>query len=113
MNVSGKSSGDSKESSPDVSLPPVPPASGFSVGKQMKPPSTTDTQTTGKKMGKDKSHKPRIKPNRMKVISDMPSEDKLAAIKYKKKVSFVAVIFLVNYKKIIIVTSYCFIFFFS
>ena len=34
----------------------------------------------------DRSHKPRIRPNRMKVCGPAPTEEHLAAIKHKKKV---------------------------
>ena len=58
--------------------------------KTSAPGATADTATNvnTKRGHKDESHqkKPRIKPNRMKVVCDMPSLKKLAQIKYTKKV---------------------------
>ena len=75
----------------DTIAPPLPPSSGYTVGKMM--PSVGVTQspemTNQKKPGRDgnKSHKPRIRPNRMKVMgTDMPTEEQLLEVKRKKKV---------------------------
>ena len=68
----------------ETTTAPLPPSSGYTVGKKM-PPVVVSSEPTNQKKD-NKTHKPRIRPNRMKVIADMPSEKELAEVKWKKKV---------------------------
>ena len=80
------SSPSSRETTPSSTTTSIPPASGYSTGQRLGPGGWE--KVGGKsRSGGGKGGSPRIRPNRMKLAEDVPSDDELAAIKNKKKVN--------------------------